>query len=145
LVDSGRSYIVVCEDKATERPRRTIVNEVWPDFTRIEKENARERELTSEVSTLLLQLGDPAQAQRLVDDAIWQENKHYRVAVTAKSSSGGSQKRRKLFAGYDGCVGAPSARRRAELLLLPDLRAWMTRVAGLVADRLDAWGDGTNV
>jgi len=134
---AGRAYLIVCEDKATENPRPTIVGQVWPEFKRIEA-HERDRELTSEVSTLLLQVPDLSLRTRLIDEAVWQENKHYRVTITGAGNND-SAGRRALLADYQACVGGADARRRAELIYVADVRDWMDRIASLVAKALDEW------
>jgi hypothetical protein len=137
IPSTDRGYLIVCEDKATENPRATIIGQVWPEFKRIEAHD-RDRELTSEVSTLLFQLPDLALRRRLIEEAIWQDNKHYRITITGAGDDD-PPGRRALLADYQACVGGPEARRRAEVIYVSDVRLWMDRVASLVANKLDAW------
>ena len=130
------SSLVICEDKATENPRHMITSKVWPEFTEIEARE-RDRELNSEVSTLLLQL--PAESRKAVaEEVFWKERKHFRIAITASDSEASPDARRDLFEGFDACVsGDPLKRRRAEVISIPSLREWMDGLCALIVVALE--------
>jgi hypothetical protein len=124
LTEKGKSFelITICEDKATEYPRNTVSQKVWPEFEDVE-EGRRDSELTAELTAILERAAVP-DIERLLESVQWQENRHYRVSVTVTKSEdadwGG------LFKGYQDAVdGSEVKKRRAETLCLPDLRKWM--------------------
>ena len=119
---------IICEDKATERPRRTIRDEVWPEIARIET-GSRDAELMSEVSSLLHQVHDTAKVVEIIGQIYWAGKRRYRVSVTADSGHSSSTELYRLFKGYDSCVAGAVHRRRGETLPLSDLRAWMESFA----------------
>jgi hypothetical protein len=136
--DQAGGHVVICEDKATERPRTTIRTEVWPEFASIES-NSKHRELQSEVSTLTLQLNDSNERKKLIERIFWKEKKHYRVAVTIEVDHASPSGRQRLFRGYDLHVaGDPPRRRRAEALIQSNIRSWLDGICMLTADALDA-------
>jgi len=123
---SGESLggVTICEDKATVDARRTVREEVWPDFGTIES-GERDSELVSEVSVLLSQAGDRAMARTLIESIWWDEQRRYRISITVGEQHSGRDGRERLFAGYDACVPGECAKRRAETILVPELRSWM--------------------
>jgi hypothetical protein len=117
--------VVVCEDKATVNPRATITGKVWPEIALIEQGD-RDGELNSELSTLLLALGDAARSREITDAVLWSEHLRYRVAITVSPEQDGAEGRADLFNGYDTkAPGDCNPRRGAETIALPDLRPWM--------------------
>ena len=118
---------VVFEDKATDNPRTTIRDDVWPGFEALESGD-RENELTAELVSVL-----GAIQQCDVDDAIenvvWSQTRHFRVSITAGESHQDDDGRKRLFKGYDVVVTGALARRRAETIFIPNLRTWMDALA----------------
>lgn len=135
--------VVIFEDKATDDPRTTIREEVWPE---IEKMEAGERvsELTHEATGLL-----EAQQHRYpalnVDEAIdrifWQEARRYRVSITTGDTHSKEKSRARLFSDYDTKAKGDVIRRRAETVHFDSLRPWMDDFASRVIEKLEKLGN----
>ena len=121
---------VIFEDKATSNPRATIRDQVWPEFSTIQR-GARDNLLTAEV-VALLQTQPALDPERAIQNVIWGAVRHYRVSVTAGAMYRGAQGRRRLFHGYDTAAVGPVSRRRGEVFEILDLRPWMGRLAARV-------------
>jgi hypothetical protein len=139
--DSGNVIaVVIFEDKATENPRDTIRDEVWPGIEQLEG-GARTNDLCAEIAALL-----ESQARRFpdldVDAAIeriaWQKARSYRVAITVPKPHTSDKARGKLFKGYDLYAPGPRTKRGAETMHLPALRTWMQGFAERVIGRIEA-------
>lgn len=129
--DGAVVALSICEDKATENPRTTVREEVWPEILAYEAGGRRD-ELRSNIIATLGLGGVPAdEATRLVRRISWDGALRYRVRVTVESG-----RRPKLFKGFDTIVTGDHDRRRGETVHLPNLRAWMTRLADKVESEL---------
>ena len=120
--------VVICEEKATDRPRSKVQGQVWPEFKRMES-GQRENELVSEMSLLLVQNGhvDP---ERAIHQILWKQSQAYRVSITVGDKEHSKQGRKRLFKGYETVVtGNSPKRRRAETFYKKKLRNWMERMA----------------
>lgn len=134
--DGDPGHITIGEDKATARARRTVREEVWPEFRAFEAEE-RDNEVATEVQALLEHLPEP-ERRSVVDAVMRRERWRYRVAITIGVKHDGPAGRARLFAGFDEVVvGDPAGRRRAETVLVDDVRAWMDRFVALVAGALE--------
>jgi hypothetical protein len=119
--------VVIFEDKATDRPRETIRNEVWETFKKLE-EGEEDNLLTAEVGALLQtqpQL-DPAIA---IENIIWKQARHYRVCITVGRTHSTEAGRSSLFQGYDLVAAGQVERRRGETFHVENLRGWMQELA----------------
>lgn len=125
--DNGIAQVVICEEKATEHPRQKIKSQVWPEFEQFET-GARDNELVASV-TSLLEKSDDADPDRTVADILWNEKRAYRVAVTVGDKHASEKGRKRLFAGYENKVLGDVERRRAETLVLEDVREWLDKIA----------------
>lgn len=119
--------VVICEEKATIRPRSTIRDQVWKEFLTLET-GTRDNLLTAQVSTLLATRPelDPDQA---VQKIFWSQARAYRVSITVDDSHNDANGRKLLFKGYSEIVSGNVSRRCAETLYVGDLRSWMERLA----------------
>jgi len=132
------SAMVIFEDKATTSPRQTIVGKVWPELLGMEA-GERITELTHEAAALLeTQLGadtdfDIAAA---VGEILWKEARRYRVSITVSDEHEAEEARAALFKGFNKKVGGDVVRRRAETILIPDMRDWMAEFAERVKIRI---------
>lgn len=118
---------IIFEDKATENPRTTIREEVWPDFVQLETGD-RENVLTSEVASLL-QTVPHVDAHLAIQNVIWKQARHYRVSITVGDTHATDAGRKRLFHDYDTVAGGVVTRRRGETLHVQDLRQWMAALA----------------
>ena len=132
---NGAIYVVVCEDKATKQPRRVIRTEVWPSIRELES-GARDNELLSEVTTLLSTVLPGAAAQDAVHRILWKDARRYRVSVTVAPERVDEARRKALFKGYRTVARGECLRRRGEMLVLDEMRAWMESFAEQVATEL---------
>ncbi|MDX9911197.1 MAG: hypothetical protein RBS39_05150 [Phycisphaerales bacterium] len=139
--------IIVCEEKATENPRDTVREEVWPEVRKLEA-GERDGELFSEVTTLLYKLKatDPAFD---IDGALaaidWSRHRVYRVSVTIETSRDNVKGHAALFKGYDNVAPGCIDRRHGETVCLAPLREWMDGFCGLVLDQLSTLESAAHV
>jgi len=122
--DSKRvTVVVVCEEKATENPRKMVREKVWPEFKGLEKAQ-RDHQLLSEVIAVL-RTSPEVDVDQAIEEIIWKDARSYRVAITV----GGADDPVDTFEGYPEVVAGEIARRRAEVLPLKELRTWMADIA----------------
>lgn len=132
LIDSESgtvTAVVVFEDKATENPRATIRNDVWPEFRTLEagrKQNVMAAEVTS-----LLKAATHPDPNTAVQRIIWGDARRYRVSITIENIHATEAGRARLFADYDEVAPGDHTRRRGETFLVPNLRNWMASLAEL--------------
>lgn len=120
---------VVFEDKATDNPRATIRDDVWPEFKALEMGD-RENVLTAEVVSILTGI-DGCDIDAAIETILWRRTRHFRISITSGESHQDDEGRKRLFKGYDSVVTGPLVRRRAEAVFIPDLRNWMEALAGM--------------
>lgn len=124
IADDGNvESVLICEDKATENPRQTVREEVWPEI-RIFESGSRDGELVNEVSAILERAQGHVDVDACMATIFWEQARHYRISITTKRMDS-EARRRKLFSGYDGTVSGDQVRRRAETFLVQQLRQWM--------------------
>ena len=132
--------VVIFEDKATEKARRTIKRDVWPDIADLEA-GGRIAELTHEASAIL-ERQQHQYPDLDIDDAIdhilWQEARRYRVSISIDDKHKPGDQRKKLFKHYDASAAGNVVRRRAETMHFDDLREWMANFSHLVAEKIKA-------
>jgi hypothetical protein len=126
-VDGGVTAAVIFEDKATDHPRQTIKNEVWPDFEALEA-GERENVLTADVSSLLSTRAG-IDTDKAIEQVIWNQVRRYRVSITVGSAHSTPIGRQRLFKGYDSVAVGALQRRRGEIIHIPQLRPWMASLA----------------
>lgn len=132
--DGAVVALSICEDKATENPRDTVREEVWPEIKDYEAGGRRD-ELRSNVIATLGLGGIPAdEATALVRRISWEGKRRYRVRVTVQG-----ERTKRLFKGFDELVFGDVERRRGETVHLPELRAWMTNFAEKVETELRSY------
>lgn len=129
--DGAVVALSICEDKATERPRKTVREEVWPEIEDYEGGGRRDELRSSIIATLGLGGIPVDEATALVRRISWEGKRRYRVRVTLQR-----KRTKKLFKGFDEIVSGNAERRRGETVHLPKLRAWMTKFAGKVEAEL---------
>ena len=128
--------VVICEDKATENPRKMVRLKIWPEFGTFET-GARDNELVASVTALLERAGDP-DPDKIVADILWQDKRAYRAAVTVGDAHASERGRKRLFGDYEAIVAGDLSRRRAETLFLDDVRDWMDALAAKAVAIVDA-------
>jgi hypothetical protein len=128
--------LVLFEDKATENPRKTITDEVWPELDGLHS-GKRETELMQELTALLerAKVDDP---DAVVEKTIWKQVRKFRVSITGKDGQDKQVDFEKLFSGYDTTTpGLDQSARRAEVFCRTDVRQWMDDFAKRVANAID--------
>lgn len=114
--------VTIGEDKATENPRKTVREKVWPELKEWES-GARDNELIA-ATTMVLEAAAVSDPERLVERVFWRGARRYRVAITAPPPDDEAA-RNELFSGYAAQVSGQIGRRRADVYLTPDVRAWL--------------------
>jgi len=144
LSDAGEvDAVVIFEDKATENPRATIRDDVWPGIARLEQ-GERSNELAQEVSAFLetqLRSFPDLDVDAAIQEIAWKEARRYRVAITVNKSHATAEPRMALFKGFDSHAPGDTSRRRAETMHVPDLRPWMKAFAALVIAKVNGLPD----
>ncbi|PWC26465.1 hypothetical protein [Teichococcus aestuarii] len=142
--DTGAvTAVVVFEDKATDNPRDTIRDDVWPGIVRLEQ-GERSNELSQEVSALLetqLKSFPDLDVDAAVQEIAWKEARRYRVAITVDKSHANAKLRMALFKDFDSHAPGDTSRRLAETMHVSDLRPWMQAFANLVITKINGLPD----
>ena len=137
--ENGRPFwvAVVCEDKATETPRRVVRDEVWPDFAGFVN-GERDNEVRADAGALVERLPSKEEKERVLQDILWRQELRFRVCVAVDADCDCEPELNVLFAGYNGVVPGPDiTRRRGETLHIDEgLRAWMDRFSTMVIAEL---------
>jgi hypothetical protein len=121
------SAVIIFEDKATDNPRETIRDDVWPEFAAYES-GGDANVLVAEV-TGLLEKRQGIDVDDVVRRIIWKDARHFRVSITVGDSHHTDAGRGRLFKGYDTTIPGGVERRRGETFYVDDLRVWMDRIA----------------
>ena len=121
----------ICEDKATEKPRATVRDEVWPEIREYEAGGRRDELRSNIIATLGLGGVPVDEAIALVRRISWEGQRRYRVRLTLERARSGG-----IFKGFDDIVTGSVERRRGETVQLSGLRAWMTDFAAKVESEL---------
>ncbi|MGZ4956194.1 MAG: hypothetical protein ACXV8Q_13895 [Methylobacter sp.] len=130
--------LTICEDKATENPRDTVRDDVWPEI-KVYEEGGRRDELRSNIITTLGTAGiSSIEAQNLIRGISWNGKRRYRVRVTVEPN----QRSSTLFKGFDEIVNGNNEMRRGETTTLPSMRIWMTTFAQEVENELRLFAQG---
>lgn len=116
--------IIITEDKCTVN-HRVIIPKIWTEFDQFEK-GVHNNQLISRISALIENLneGDVLEANKnnVYKKDLWR----YRVGINRNDTYQTSEKRKKLFKGYDVCVtGIKPHRRYASTIFKNDIREWM--------------------
>jgi hypothetical protein len=131
--------VVIFEDKATEDPRGTLYDDVFPAIVDFEK-GERISELTHEATGLLeaQQISFPGlNIDNAIDTIFWQEARSYRISITTGKTHNEDDGRERLFKGYDIATTGAIGRRRAETMHFDNLRKWMDGFAALILSKID--------
>lgn len=133
IKDKKITDITIYEDKATENPRKTIKDLVWPEFQEFEQ-GSRDNVLLAEITPLL-----EGQRDLDVDDAIasiiWSDLRHYRVSITVGDTHNKRPYHENLFNDYEN-ITKEHIKRKAETIYIQDLRAFMQTLADMVIEEI---------
>ena len=127
LLDTSCNVVatIIFEDKATDNPRKTVREDVWPEFAKFESGHGVNI-LTQQASGILAAAHHPNPAAA-VKKISWNTTRRYRISITARESTPSSRKI--LFKDYDTKVQGNIDRRKAEVFVVDDLRAWLANLA----------------
>jgi hypothetical protein len=134
LENSSVQHLLISEDKATNNPRKKILEEVFPEFDRHEN-GERDNELRAEIATLLEQRSD-IDLDGMMESADWLTNKRYRASVATSRRKVGP--RTDIFADYEDHVIGDQERRYANLYIHDDLRSFFHDLSKRIVTHLEA-------
>lgn len=126
-VTKSISAVVILEDKATDNPRATIRDLVWPEFESLEQ-GFNEHLLISQITSLLKE-ARVDEVEEVVSNVIWNDVRRFRVSITVGDGHASSEGRKTLFKDYDDVVKGPLVRRSGDTFHVVDLRNWMAQLA----------------
>jgi hypothetical protein len=136
--------VVVFEDKATENPRDTIREDVWPEIKALH-DGERQTELMQDV-TALLQRANVTDPDAVLEAVVWKQMRKFRVSITGGTGQDEQKGFEKLFKGFDEVTpGLDEPGRRAEVFCHSDIRKWMAAFALKVDASIDAEKANGNV
>ena len=135
--DEAVVALSICEDKATERPRDTVRDDVWPEIREYEAGGRRDELRSNVIATLGLGGVSEEDAIALVRRISWDGSRKYRVRVTLER-----ERTKGLFKGFPEVVQGNKRCRRGETTQIPQLRHWMTKFARRVEARLRDYSKG---
>ena len=136
--------VILCEDKASEKPRKLVRDSVWKEIDGIVA-GERDDQILADLTTLLAGIEglDDDAAEDAVDAMIWHDVRQFRVSVATGSN------RRKKKDGYASILGgfkdvAPGdvASRMGGVLAFDDVRIGLSALAKEVGDRVRAIAAG---
>lgn len=130
-------YIVLCEDKCSEKARSIITGQIFPEFIEFEEGYLDNRVIT-EISSIIRGEDGGMLLQKIQDDIA--DNKYwmYRIGVTRQNEHDSFEGRKKLYKDYDKKVTGDPYRRSAASVNLDDLRAWMDAFYKMVVKELES-------
>jgi hypothetical protein len=120
--NAALSHVTIGEDKATDNPRATIREKVWPELVEWES-GARDHELIS-ATTMVLEGAQVPQPERLTENVFWNRVRRYRVNITVTAPHD-AKRHTSLYAGYSSAAPGPQERRTGDVFLTNDIRAWL--------------------
>jgi hypothetical protein len=72
--------LIIFEDKATDNPRSTITQDVWPELNLLHGDK-RQTELMQE-TTALLQRANVEDPDEVIEGIVWKNIRRFRVSIT---------------------------------------------------------------
>jgi hypothetical protein len=130
------SRLVLCEDKASTNPRPLVTGSIWPEIKHIIAGD-KDLEILAAV-TALLDTMHGVDREAVLNAAIWDRLRQFRIAVTAgrdQLQGGGYQH---LFGGYEDHAVGELGTRMAEVMPLSDVRDYFATLAEQVIARLES-------
>jgi hypothetical protein len=135
--------VVIFEDKATDRPRETINQDVLPGIVALEK-GERLNELCQEVSGMLdahAEANPEFDLDTAIANTLWNNARRYRVSITIGDTHNTAIARARLFKGFNESAPGDMVRRRGDTIYLPVMRSWMEEFASKVILNIKAIAD----
>jgi len=131
-VDNGRLVgVIVGEDKATENPRSTVRNLVWPEIEEMEDGHS-DSALMAETTAIVERGGFGDEVDNILKEIFWGKVRKYRVSVAGPITT-----HNQVFRGFHTKAPGAVTRRRGEVLDLEDLREWFDEFTEEVIEALE--------
>ena len=129
--------IVLCEDKASSAPRGLITGSVWNEIKSI-RAGERDDEILADLTTLvsLVAGGDKEWAETIVDEALWEEIRQFRVSVATSENirrDGGFDH---VLKGFQEVAPGDIETRMGGILPFDDVRIGLGELANAVISRV---------
>lgn len=130
--------VILCEDKASDKPRTLIRKSVWEEVRGIVR-GERDDQILADITTLLAGIEglDDDGAEKAIDTMIWEDVRQFRVSVAT-----GVNRRKKnggyahLLKGFETVAPGAAANRMGGVLAFDDVRNGLDALAQAVADRV---------
>lgn len=131
----GVSSLILCEDKASIKPRPIVTSQVWPEIKTISTGD-RDVEITASVTSLLSNI-DEDEREEILNAVTWEKVIQFRVALAAGMDQRKEGEYKHLFDGFDKInpTGRDSTR-YAEIMPMPDVRLFLDEIAAKVSTKL---------
>lgn len=130
-------YIVLCEDKCSEKARDIITGQIFPEFVEFE-EGKYDNRVLAEVSSIIRGEDGGVLLQSIQDDIVNNKYWMYRIGITRQDEHDDKAGREALYKDYDKKVAGGVNRRDAASVNLNDLRTWMEAFSRMVITELES-------
>ena len=127
--------IVLCEDKASEKPRALITSSVWPEIESIIRGD-RDDEILADLTTLL-KSAPVIDAESAVDEVFWEGARHFRVSVATGENRRKSGSFVHIANGFEKVVTGTVEKRVAGVLPFDDVRKGLDLLAREVIAKVE--------
>lgn len=123
----GLERLVISEDKASTDPRPLIRTQIWPELETIVAGD-RDGEVMHSI-TALLDRTVGVEHEHILEGVAWSRIRQFRILVTSPETEVKEGSYKHLFEGYDERAPDPIEGRMAEVMPLPDVRAFLDELA----------------
>lgn len=120
--DGAVSHVIICEDKATDNPRKTIREQVWPEF--LSHESGEKDAILINNLQSLLSTNSVHNLEEVISGIMLRDLRRYRVSITTENGLQLVDLER-LFKGYEINVSGPVEKRDAVVFPIDNMRDWM--------------------
>lgn len=135
--------LILCEDKASEKPRTLIYKSVWDEIRGIIRRE-RDDQILADLATLLGGINglDADSAEAAIDTMVWEDVRQFRVSV----ATGENRRKKKggyahILKGFETVAQGAPASRMGGVLAFKDVREGLALLAKDVADRVQLISD----
>lgn len=133
-VDGTIDRIIITEDKCTNSDRKTVLEQVFPEFQKFEAGESNNA-IRQHIEALIQ---DDSILYKIQNDILNPQYRQYRIAITRQSSHETDDARKKLFVDYDTYVGGTDVdRRTASTINMNIMRDWMEDLRKKVIDKIN--------
>ena len=128
----------IFEDKCTENPRQKFQQEIMQTFAE-HHASKRQRDLVANAVSLIRESGlNGTDATKAAARVLDKKFRTYRASLTVGTSIASTDKRKRLFKGYNDLADITKAQRiGATLVIDGDLRSWFQKLADGVIEALE--------